>query len=221
VAHLLRFRTRLLGRLLGSLLLAGGCLLAAPAPGQTAWLDAVVAEVDGSVITASDVSLARALSLFGLQPSVEPIRSDDIARIVDAWLMVREAARLRLEIAPDEEAAAWRGAAAHLGGEAALTRWLKDSGIDEAWARRAVTWDLLRRRFVEVRFRAFAFISEDQVSEELGRGDHGGAARDRVRAALVQAAVDRELSAWLQDLLSRSRIWRQSVPPEGLPVPFS
>ncbi len=179
-----------------------------------------MAEVDGAVITASDVALARALSLFGLQPSVEPIRSDDIARIVDTWLMVREAARLRLEIAPDEEAAAWRGAAARLGGETALARWLKDSAIDEAWARRAVTWDLRRRRFVEVRFRAFAFVSEDQVSEELGRGEHGGAARDRVRAALVQTAVDRELSAWLQDLRSRSRIWRQTIPPGGIPVPF-
>jgi hypothetical protein len=180
-----------------------------------------VAEVDGAVITASDVALARDLSLFDLQPSAEPIRSGDIARIVDAWLLVREAARLRLEITPDEEAAAWRAAATRIEGEAALARWLKGSAIDEAWARRAVAWDLRRRRFVEVRFRAFAFVSEDQVSEALGRGDHGGAARDRLRAALVQAAVDRELSAWLQELRSRSRIWRQSIPPEGIPAPFS
>ena len=193
MAPLFRFRARLLGRALCGLLLAASCLLAVPAPGLPAWLDGVVAEVDGAVITASDVALARALSLFDLQPSAEPIRSGDIARNVDAWLLVREAARLRLEITPDEEAAAWR----------------------------AVAWDLRRRRFVEVRFRAFAFVSEDQVSEALGRGDHGGAARDRLRAALVQSAVDRELSAWLQELRSRSRIWRQSIPPEGIPAPFS
>jgi hypothetical protein len=179
-----------------------------------------VADVDGAVITASDVALARALSLFDLQPSVEPIRSGDIVRIVDAWLLVREAARLHLEITPDEEAAAWRAAATRIGGEAALARWLNGSAIDEAWARRVVAWDLSRRRFVEVRFRAFAFISEDQISEALGKGTHSGEERNRMRAALVQAAVDRELSAWLEDVRSRSRIWRQTIPPEGIPLPF-
>ncbi|HSB69036.1 MAG TPA: hypothetical protein VLT62_06875 [Candidatus Methylomirabilis sp.] len=179
-----------------------------------------MAEVDGSVITASDVALARALSLLGLQPSVEPIRSGDIERMVDAWLEAREAARLRLEITPDEAGEAWRAAASRLGGEAALARWLEDSGIDEAWARRAVDADLRRRRFIDVRFRAFAFASEDQISEALGQGTHSGEARDRMRAVLVQDAVDRELSAWLEDARSRSRIWRQAVPPEGIPVPF-
>ena len=220
MASLLRFRAGLLGRLLCGLLLAGGCPLAASTPGQSTWLDAVVAEVDGSVITASDVALARALSLFGLQPSLEPIRSGDIERIAEAWLEAREAARLRIEITLGEEEEAWRTAATRLGGEAALARWLEDSGIDEAWARRAVGSDLRRRRFIEVRFRAFAFVSEDQISEALGQGTHSGEARDRMRAVLIQEAVDRELSAWLEEVRSRGRIWRQTIPPEGIPLPF-
>jgi hypothetical protein len=194
--------------------------LAAPAPALPAWLDAVVADVDGAVLTASDIALARALSLFGFAPSVEAIRPADVERLVDARLAVREAIRLRVPIAPEEEGEAWRDAATRVGGAGALARWLEEAAVDPAWAREAVRWDLVWRRFGEVRFQALAFVTEGEISDALGPGAHGPADRDRMRARLVREAALRELSAWLVETRSQARVVRPPLPPAGLPMPF-
>jgi hypothetical protein len=206
--------------LIGRLVLGLAALLGPPPAGAGTLVDAVAAEVNGEVVAASDIGLARALGLFGFSPSNDPIGPDDALRFIDALLVVQEAERLRIEGGPAEREAAWGQAADRAGGSTALAAWLREVGIAEAWARRLADRDLARRRFVEARFRAFAFVSEAQVAEALGPGDHSGAARERARAALAEEAAGRALAEWLAEARLRAEIRRPAIPPSGIPAPF-
>jgi hypothetical protein len=181
------------------------------------FLDRVVAEIDGALVTASDVALARALGLFELNPAPRAIEAMDVERYVDGRLLAREATRLELETTADERTEAWAAAAGRAGGQAILETWLRTADVDPAWARRLVDEDLLRRRFIEFRFRSLAFVSEAEVSAATGPGSHEGAARDAVRARLERDAARRRLGEWLVETRARSVI--RHLVDEGTRVP--
>ena len=185
-------------------------ILGAAGPGraEVRFVDAVVAEVDGTVVTASDVALARALGLFALGPAAGPLSAPEVERYVDGRLLVREAARIGVEGTAVERAEAWTEAAARAGGEAALGAWLAAAGVDVAWARRMVDDDLGARRFVELRFRALAFVSEGDVSAALGPGPHGDVARETTRARLTEEAARGRLAEWLAEARARGSVRR-------------
>src|SRR5262249_40875525 len=115
-------------------------LLAAASPGRTdvRFVDSVVAEVDGTVVAASDVALARALGLFGLTPAVGPLSPAEVERYADGRLLVVEATRIGAEVAEAERTAAWDEVAARMGGQTALAAWLAAADVDEGWVRRMV-----------------------------------------------------------------------------------
>lgn len=104
--------------------LAGPALAAEPR-----FVDALVAEVGGAPVAASDVALARALGLFGLVRAAGPLGADEVERYARAQLVVREATRLGLEISAEDLVAAWAAAAAPWGGVAALEAWLGEAGV--------------------------------------------------------------------------------------------
>jgi hypothetical protein len=114
--------------------------------------EAVLAEVDGTVITAADVGVARALGLFGLRPSPEPIRRTDIDRLLDARLVEQEAIRLNIEGSDDEVEAAWASAVERMGGVEPAIAWLMQAQIEPDWVRAFVEADVRRQRFVALRF---------------------------------------------------------------------
>jgi hypothetical protein len=165
-----------------------------------------VAEVEGAVVTATDVALARALGLFELSPTAGGIRASDLERYVDARLLVREARRLGVEISAAERAEAWASVLARAGGEATLDAWLRAVGVDSSWAREIVDDDLRRRRFVDLRFRALAFVFETDVDAALGPGTHSAAARETARARLESEAASRGLAAWLAEARGKGAI---------------
>ena len=68
--------------------------VAAAGYAATTLLDAVLAGVNGTTITASDATIARALGLFGMQRSEKPIQAADVSLLVDAWLIDAEAASM-------------------------------------------------------------------------------------------------------------------------------
>ncbi len=160
-------------------------------------LDAVLAEVNGTIIAASDVTIARALGQFGMRPSAAPIRAADVSLLVDAWLVDAEAARLQIAPSAGDVDEAWQVVAARVGGTDALRRWLVQTGLDEAWVRKLVEADLRWRRFIDVRFRAFVFVPEEDVTRALGPGSHALDAREGAVRVLREEAVHRELAAWL------------------------
>lgn len=221
MAALLRHRPGILRRLLRSLLAAAMLAAAPPAVAAPAFLDAVLADVNGAVITASDVAIDRALSLFGLTPSDAPIRPDDVERVVDARLIVDEATRLRIAPTPAEVDEAWRAAADRLEGIEALHRWVDRAGVDEAWVRTRVEADVRQRRFIEGRFRAFAFVTEDELTKTLGTVSPSPEAREKALTALREAAVAQELAAWLTEARARATIRHADIGSAGIPLPFA
>jgi hypothetical protein len=131
-------------------------------------VDTVVAEVAARAITLSDVALARALGVLGLEPSTEPISDAALAKYLDAQLALHEATHLAIEVTAADIDRAWEEA----GGTALADRFAR-VGIAPGWARRLLEEDLRVTRFVELRFQSFACVTEFDVDEAL-RDDREG-----------------------------------------------
>ena len=187
---------------------------------EALFLDGLVAEVDGVVVTASDVALGRALGLFGFTSTSGPLSPGDVRRYVDGQLLAREASRIGVEVTPADRVEAWAAVARRARGESALTRWLTTADVAEAWARRLVDDDLRMRQFIALRFRALAFISEADLAAALGPGDHDGGTRETMRARLEAEAADRRLAEWLVDARARASISPRIVTLGQVPNPL-
>lgn len=184
------------------------------------FLDRLVAEVDGAVVTATDVALGRALGLFGLAPTAGPLSVAEIQRYVDGQLLVREAARIGVEDTPAHRAEAWAALTERAGGEGALTRWLTVADVDVAWARRLADEDLRMRRFVDLRFRGLAFISEADLAAALGPGTHDEGARETMRTRLEAEVAGRQRAEWLADARTRASIRLHGIESGLVPNPL-
>lgn len=215
MATLLQHRSRVL---IG---LGLAVLLACPGPAASgAPVDAVLAEVDGTLVAASDVALSRAFGLFGFTPSAAPILAPEVERFVDILLELQEADRLRIEVPAAERDAAWADLAERRGGPGALAAWLDGLGIDMAWPRRLLESHLVHRRFLAVRFRAFTFVTEAEVADALGPGAHSPEARERARTDLAERAAEQSRASWRLAARAQARIVRTALPLEGLPCPL-
>jgi len=193
---------------------------AGTARAEERFLDRLVAEVDGAVVTASDVALGRALGLFGLAPTTGPLSAAEIQRYVDGQLLVREAARIGVEATAAQQREAWAAVAQRTGGEDALTRWLTAADVDVAWARRSADDDLKMRQFVELRFSALAFIPEADLATALGPGTHDEGERAAMRTRLETEAAGRRRAEWLADARARASIRLHSVESGQVPNPL-
>jgi hypothetical protein len=200
-------------------------LALAPPPAAATLVDAVLAEAAGQTVTASDVALARALGVFGLTPSAAPIGVEDVERVAAARLEIAEAERLGIGPTDAERESAWAETAARLGGAGALAAWLEQAAVEPAWARRLVEQDLARRRFVDLRFGAFVFITEAEVTAALGPGEHAPDERERQRETLREAETARRRAEWLAEARTqvpvRVRLGPGETVPSPLPMPKS
>lgn len=221
MAALLRHRTGLLAWGLPGLVAAAIVGATSAGHASTALLDAVLADVNGAVISASDAGIARALGLFGITPSDEPIRTADVDRLVDAWLIEREAARLQILPSSAEVEEAWQSVAGRVGSADALRGWLEQADLDEAWVKKLVEADLRWRRFIDVRFRAFVFVPEEDVTQAIGSGPHAPEIREKTVDALREDAVRRELTAWLAEARAGAVVRTTDAAAAGLALPFS
>jgi hypothetical protein len=179
-------------------------------------MDAVLAEVGSRPVTLSDVALARALGVLGLEPSTGPITDADLARYLDAQLAVREATQLAVEVSAADVDRAWE-----LAGGAAFAARLEAVGIDPAWAKRLLEADLRVERFVDLRFRTFAFVTDFDVDAALGPGSHDEATRARTRDRVRADLVARAFAAWKEDARQRVSIRRAAGVTGPWPAPFS
>ena len=206
------------GRL--ALAVAGILILAAGEASPATFVDAVLAEAGDSVITASDVALARGLRLFGLQPSEGPMQAEELDRLVDALVVVEEATRLQMTPTAEEANAAWDATAMRVGGMEAFLSWLDGNGIDRGWARRTVETDLQWRQFIALRFRAFVFVPEGEVDAALGPGSHTPQEREKIHESLRAAAAEESLAAWIQEARGRVRVRYVESHRREVPSPF-
>jgi hypothetical protein len=72
-----------------------------------------------------------------------------------------------------------------------------------------------------VRFRAFAFVSDADVTATLGPGEHAPDAVDRAREALRLQAIDRAAADWLADARTRTPVGIADTVAQGVSPPFS
>ena len=220
MAILSRNRPGVLGPLV-ALLCLGALGASSPALAAETLLDAVLASVAGKTVTVTDVAIGRALSLFGLRPSEAPIGKGEVEQVVNAVLLEREAAQLAIGDAPEEVEAAWHAAADRLGGMPALLAWMTQAGLDETWVKSLVKMDLRGHRFIDLRFRAFAFVSDADVTATLGPGVHAPDVRERARETLRIQAIDRAVADWLADARTRHPIGLSDTDARGVSPPFS
>jgi hypothetical protein len=179
-------------------------------------VDTVLAEVGSRPVMLSDVTLARTLGVLGLEPSSGPITDADLTKYLDAQLAVRESVQLDVELPARDLDGAWEKA-----GGAALTSRLTAVGIDPAWARRLIEADLRVQRFIDLRFRDFAFVTDFDVDEALGPGSHDEATRERTRARLRADMVGRSFTTWQEEARQRVPISRVQGVTGPWPAPFS
>jgi hypothetical protein len=179
-------------------------------------VDTVLAEVGSRAVMLSDVTLARALGVLGLEPSSGPITDADLAKYLDAQLAVRESVQLDVELPAGDLDRAWEKA-----GGAALASRLTAVGIDPAWGRRLIEADLRVQRFIDLRFRAFAFVTDFDVDEALGPGGHDEATRERTRDRLRADMVARSFTTWQEGARQRVPITRVPGATGPWPAPFS
>lgn len=172
------------------------------------FVDAMVAQVGLSTITASDVALARALGLYGLVPDRGPIRAADVDRFIDARLIIAEAERLGISPSPAAVEKAWREVAARRGGMKSFQAWLEEKGISQQWARKLTYGDAQRIQFAELRFERFVFIPEEDITQALGPGRHSEEQREQVRETLRKKEADRALTRWLEGQRQQAKIRR-------------
>jgi hypothetical protein len=194
-------------------------LLASAGPAGAADLrvvDEVLAEVASRPVTLSEVTLARALGVLGLERASGPITDADLAKYLDAQLAVRESVQLAVETTAAEVDGAWEKA-----GGAALAARLTAVGVDPAWARRLVEADLRVQRFIDLRFRAFAFVTDFDVDEALGPGPHDEATRRRTRERLRADMVARAFTAWQEEARQRTPVARVPDVTGPWPAPFT
>ena len=78
-------------------------------------MDSVLAEVGSRPVMLSDVALARALGVLGLEPSAGPVTDTELERYLEAQLALREAGQLAVEVSSADVDRAWE-----LAGGAAL-----------------------------------------------------------------------------------------------------
>jgi hypothetical protein len=179
-------------------------------------MDSVLAEVGSRPVTLSDVALARALGVLGLEPSAGPITDTELERYLEAQLALREASQLAVEVSSADVDRAWE-----LAGGAALAARLEAVGVASAWARRLLDADLRVERFIDLRFRAFAFVTEFDVDEALGPGFHDEATRTRTRERLRAAKIAEAFATWKEDVRQRISIRQLPGVTGPWPAPFS
>jgi hypothetical protein len=184
------------------------------------FLDAALADVNGSLIAASDVAVARALSLFGERPSADRILRPEVDRLVNAWLIDQEARQLRMGGTPEELETAWRQAADRVGGLAALDQWMRALNLDRTAVRQMVQSNLRWGRYIDLRFRAFVFVTDEDVAKALGPGEHSPVARQTAADRLRRDAIERDLSQWLAETRQQAVIRFSEIPADGVPLPF-
>ncbi len=153
---------------LGGLLALSSCT-----PAAAVLVDAVLAQVESAVVSASDIALARALGLFGFTPSDNPIDAADVDRYATALGEVLEATRLGLVPSAAEIDQAWADLEKQRGGAAAFRSWLDLVAVDTAWARRALE--------AHLRWRAWAEFHEGFADEPARPGAAGQSMPGKLR----------------------------------------
>lgn len=223
--HRLRFEARDLNRrrMWFSLCLAGVlCLAPLERSARAEEIDRLIAVVNGSVITQSDLRLARNLNALLSIGRKSPDQSleEEIQRLIDLEILRQELQNFpAVQIEPNEidaELENLRQAFAEIGGMPAL---LNRLGLLESELREYVTLQLTLMKFVRFRFEPFVNIPEaavrayyeQELLPELRKTPGSPIPRleeiaEKIEHLLKQREVDAAREKWLKEVRGISRI---------------
>lgn len=193
------------------------CLAAAlwalPAAAQT-WFDALVAEVNGQPVLASDLVVEDALYGKGRAFAAMDVATREVllTRLIQRRLLLAEAERFGVAKPAaadvDEAVQALRD---RLGS--------RPAGLDPAALRAVVQARLWADDFVDARIRAFVFIRDADVEQAMASrpppADEAARAalEAQVRGELATREANRRLARYLSRLEGRATIRRYLAPP--------
>lgn len=179
-------------------------------------VDRIVAIIDREVVMLSEAEQARWL--------VEVRTGDDVSlsgvveRLIEAQLIEREVARFTDEPVPDELVEEQLGRArSSFGSVAAFEAMLAERGLSEDELRAEVRRQLTVNRYLERRFRALTYVTDDDIDSYFSAEilpeltDERGptlAEFDHIRRLLEERRFNERVEQWIDGLKQRSRIRR-------------
>jgi hypothetical protein len=193
-----------------------GVLVVAASIARAQVIDRILAVVDNSLVTQSDVVAAMRLGLETPAPAADPVAAV-VDRLIERQLTLSEVDRY----APPEPSAAdinLRVEKMRLSfpSTAAFEAVLNETGLDEAQLRRHVRDDLRIAAYLQQRFGSPVQPSEEQILDYYrthpGEFSRNGVLRpfdeahDDVRAALVEERRSAVIREWLTGLRRRANV---------------
>lgn len=197
---------------------AAAALLLLSAASGAAFLDAVVARVDQSVVTWSQVVQEASLRRLTGDPDQVSDARGVAQALVRRRLLVAEARKMRLEVAPGEVEAGVEALVASAGGAQAFWPRARRLGLSEADLDRRAGDLALMRRYLDLR-RDMTYVPEAEVrsfyssqAEVLGERPLAEV-RDEVRAFLARKKQQQQLDEWIARQVAEGRV--RLVEPSG------
>jgi peptidyl-prolyl cis-trans isomerase SurA len=186
-------------------------------PAAAELVDRIVAIVDREVVLLSEAEQARAIAR--VRSGEEARLAEVVERLIEARLVEREVERFTSDPVPsvvvDE---ALEEVRSRFGSEADFQEELHRGGLTPAELRSELARQIEVTRYLERRFRALSFVSEEEVEtyyrdelpERLGAADAPPLAEvaPLIRQLLEEREFNRRVEEWLGGLLSRSKIKR-------------
>lgn len=200
-----------------SVLAFGAALLLGVSPARAELVDRIVAIVDRDVVLLSEAEQAQAVSRVRTGEDVS--LTDIVDRQIEARLVEREVERFTGDPIPAELIdGAFDDVRSRFASEADFDEMLGSAGLAAADLRLALSRQLAIARYLERRFRALSFVSDDEVQayyrDELpGRiGPESppplSEVSDLIRRLLEERKFNQRVEDWIESLESRARIKR-------------
>jgi hypothetical protein len=180
-------------------------------------VDRIVARVEDDILTLSEV---RELGRF--QQLVEGRTEDEqklLGRLIDQWVLTREAAAARFSQPAEADVnAALAALEKQFGTAEAYRARLRELGLSVEAVRRLVASQLYLSRYLDYRFRPAAQVSQEDVEsyyrEQLvpqlaARGQPAPALEsvsEQIRELLTQREISARAAQWLEEARARVRI---------------
>jgi peptidyl-prolyl cis-trans isomerase SurA len=192
--------------------------LAVAVPSARAELvDRIVAIIDRDVVTLSEAEQASAVAASRTGETVELV--DTVERLIESRLVEREVERFTSEPIPrelvDQAVAEVRSGFAS---DEAFQAMLSSNGLSEQELRSELRRQLEVNRYLERRFRALVFVSDEEIEayyrDELPKEAGGkplpelSQVSDKIRRILEERRFNARVDEWIKGLKSRSVIRR-------------
>lgn len=195
-----------------------GCVLLAVLCARAEIIDRVAVSVGNSVITASDLDRAIRVTAFlnGVAPDFSPENKRATTdRLIEQKLIERELQTSRYPVPEASAAQPVYDALMKTRDPSTLANY----GITEQEVKNALLWQLTLLRFIEVRFRPGAQVSDqdiedyfDKVVKPAAQAAHPGQPvslqdyRGKIEETLTGQRTDSEVDNWLKEARKRTEI---------------